>query len=128
MTKYILIVYKPNSNDYCRGCHMASYSSDHEIIDTDDRSYVVDAYAKYLSFEPQCGEEEYEISLFCDSEEESLAIGREADIISKEMVANRNEKKRIARKAQDEKDKQELLELKRKQLEKLKKELEGSND
>jgi len=26
--KFILIAYKPNSSDYCMGCHMASYGSD----------------------------------------------------------------------------------------------------
>lgn len=25
---YTIIAYKPDSSDYCRGCHMASYSSD----------------------------------------------------------------------------------------------------
>lgn len=29
---YTLIAYKPNSDDYCRGCHMATYSSDLCVI------------------------------------------------------------------------------------------------
>lgn len=125
--KYILVAYKSDSADYCRGCHMASYSSDHEVIDTDDREYVVDAYAKYLSFEPKVNEGEYELTLFCDSDEESLAIQSEAGIISKEMLVTRKAKREIARKAQEEQDKREALERKRRQLEVLKKELEGSN-
>lgn len=104
---------------------MASYDSDHEIIDTDDRSYVIDAYAKYLSFEPSCGELAYDLSLFCDSDEESLAIQSEAGIISKEMVMKRKAAREIARQAQFERDKQEAFERKRRQLEELKKELEG---
>lgn len=31
--KIIIIAYKPDSEDYCRGCHMASYGSDF-IIET----------------------------------------------------------------------------------------------
>lgn len=30
--KYTLICYKPNSDDYCMGCHMQSYSSDHKVF------------------------------------------------------------------------------------------------
>lgn len=29
MTNYLVIGYKPDSDDYCRGCHMASYPSDY---------------------------------------------------------------------------------------------------
>ena len=121
--KYILVAYKPDSDDYCRGCHMASYSSDHEVIETDDRAHIVDAYAKYLSFEPQINERKYELTFFCDSDEESLAIQSEADIISKEMLTTRKANREIARKAQEEQDKREALERKRRQLEALRKEL-----
>jgi hypothetical protein len=30
-SRFILVAYKPNSNDYCRGCLMASYSGDFEV-------------------------------------------------------------------------------------------------
>jgi len=105
---------------------MASYDSHHEIVDTNYKEYVLDAYAKYLSFEPQCGEATYELTLFCDSDEESLAIESEAGIMAEEMLATRKAKREIARKAQEEQDKREVLERKRRQLESLKKELEGS--
>ena len=36
MKKFCLFAYKPDSDDYCRGCHMASYSSQ-SIILTDVR-------------------------------------------------------------------------------------------
>jgi hypothetical protein len=124
--KYILVAYKSDSSDYCRGCHMASYSSDHEIVSTDDRTYVVETYAKYLSFEPRVNEDIYELTLFCDSDEESLAIESEAGIMVEEILETRKAKREIARKAQEEQDKREALERKRRQLEALKKELEGS--
>lgn len=31
MAYYTLIAYKPDASDYCRGCHMASYSSNFEM-------------------------------------------------------------------------------------------------
>lgn len=36
MNTYIALAYKEDSADYCRGCHMASYSSDFEYIQTSD--------------------------------------------------------------------------------------------
>jgi hypothetical protein len=45
---FLLIAYKPDSSDYCRGCHMASYSSDHEIHTHLNAETLVVHWAHYL--------------------------------------------------------------------------------
>ena len=47
---YTLIAYKPNNDDYCMGCHMASYSSDFELFHTIDKQELVN---KWLSIHQQ---------------------------------------------------------------------------
>jgi hypothetical protein len=42
---FTLIGYKPNSDDYCRGCHMAAYSSDLEVWAGDDRAELIRRWA-----------------------------------------------------------------------------------
>lgn len=44
---YSLIVYKPNSSDYCRGCHMASYSSDFGSYFCQTREQVTELAAEF---------------------------------------------------------------------------------
>lgn len=38
---WVCIAYKPSSSDYCRGCLMASYYSDFEMLETEERDEVV---------------------------------------------------------------------------------------
>jgi len=42
---YLLIAYKPNSSDYCRGCLMASYSSDFIKEDNLDQDELIKTLA-----------------------------------------------------------------------------------
>ncbi len=102
---------------------MASYPSHHEILDTNYREYVVDAYAKYLAFETKVNEDTYQLTIFCECDKEKLAIDAEACILATEIREKRRIAKEAAKKAQQEKDLQSDLDRKRLQFEKLKKEL-----
>lgn len=63
MTKIICIAYKPSSDDYCRGCHMASYSSDHIIETFDDVEQVMPWIKDILNKELSINEDGYEITI-----------------------------------------------------------------
>ena len=45
---YTFIAYKPNSDDYCRNCHMASYSSDFFSMVTPYRQDLIEIWSDYL--------------------------------------------------------------------------------
>lgn len=45
--RYTLIAYKPNSDDYCSGCLMDSYSSDF-VEATGIRQYIINALSRVL--------------------------------------------------------------------------------
>lgn len=63
---YTFIAYKPRSSDYCRGCHMASYSDDHEIHNFYKRQELIEAWTKYLhkNMNLRSSEEGYSFWLF----------------------------------------------------------------
>jgi hypothetical protein len=42
---------------------MASYDSDLQMVETDDREYLIRRYATYLSFDGSCNEVGYELTL-----------------------------------------------------------------
>ncbi len=60
---FTLIGYKPNSDDFCRGCHMASYSSDLEVWVGDDREELIRRWADLVQRNGKLehGEEGYTI-------------------------------------------------------------------
>lgn len=43
---YTLIAYKPSSDDYCRGCHMASYSSDQDLFFSQSEDEIIEEWVK----------------------------------------------------------------------------------
>lgn len=43
---WLLVAYKPSSNDFCRGCLMASYESDFEIYEFDNPDELVEKATK----------------------------------------------------------------------------------
>lgn len=55
---YTLIGYKPDSSDYCMGCHMASYDSEHFVICSKDEEHVSTVWADNISPELRPGEAE----------------------------------------------------------------------
>lgn len=48
MSRFILIAYKPRSEDYCKGCLMASYDSDHAVHSVLTEEEFVRVWSEYL--------------------------------------------------------------------------------
>ncbi len=63
---YLLIAYKENSVDYCRGCRMASYSSDFVLENWLSRENLVKEWAKCLQINMNlsCNESGYSFYIF----------------------------------------------------------------
>jgi hypothetical protein len=63
---YLLIEYKTDSTDYCSGCRMASYSSDHQVHNFLTAEQLVEKWAKYLhrNLNLDCNEAGYEFWIF----------------------------------------------------------------
>lgn len=67
--KYTLIAYKPDSDDYCRGCHMASYKSGHVVHYNMDHAELLKQLIKIEkeNLELQINETGWEITIFGNS-------------------------------------------------------------
>ena len=63
MSKFILIGYKQNSDDYCRGCHMESYSSDFVFEEYEDIDSLVGKIVELSRIEYGYGETGFTINL-----------------------------------------------------------------
>lgn len=64
--KYMFVAYKPNSSDYCMGCHMASYSSDFIFKNHLTREELIEEWALVLfkNATLDYNEEGYEFRIF----------------------------------------------------------------
>lgn len=65
--RYTLIAYKPDSDDYCRGCHMASYSSDLIIFNALDVNKIIDKMVECntnIELNDNCNEAGYKFSIY----------------------------------------------------------------
>lgn len=138
---YTVFAYKPDSDDYCRGCHVASYSSDFEYKITDDREevikFLVEKYRanKHMDY----NETEYGITLLfngkepCDEAVEATKnMMAEAEVIAEreEIEAKAAAEKEAAHKkaVQEAEAKAKQEEADRKTYEKLKAKYEGGED
>lgn len=65
-TTYLFIAQKPDSTDYCRGCRMASYSSDFFIENMLNREQLVKRWAEYIqkNMNLDCNETGYDFYVF----------------------------------------------------------------
>ena len=125
MSRFLLVSYKPDSHDYCMGCHMASYSSDQQIKMFDDVDELVDAIAILDSLSLDSGEEGYEHQFYTVGEtgiEELYFSQEQIDKLHEEkeqMIALVKEQEKAAEKARqelaakqvEERDKSLLLKL-----------------
>lgn len=66
---YTLIAYKPDSDDYCMGCEMARYRSDHRVICSEDPAAIALAWAEVETTKLAHGEAGYECTLLLNGEE-----------------------------------------------------------
>lgn len=57
---FTLIAYKPNSEDTCRGCLMASYSSDFILEHNLEVDALINRLAEIITYDCRPGEEGYE--------------------------------------------------------------------
>jgi hypothetical protein len=67
---YTFIAYKPDSDDFCRGCHMASYSSDFCLEIGLDREGLINMWANFLFKNKvlQCNEDGYDFVVLSSNE------------------------------------------------------------
>jgi hypothetical protein len=65
---YFLIAYKRDSDDYCRGCHRASYKGDFKTFNFLTREELIPQIAEHLyqNHDLQCNEAGYECIILCD--------------------------------------------------------------
>lgn len=59
---YTLIAYKPDSNDYCRGCHMASYPSSFQFQNHLSKEKLIEEFSKLIAYNLEkldCNEDGY---------------------------------------------------------------------
>ena len=70
---YTILAYKPDSSDYCMGCHVASYSSGFEYYYTEDRGEAVKFIAGKLVNNKHMdnNEDGYEITILMNGAEPS---------------------------------------------------------
>jgi hypothetical protein len=127
--KYLLSAYKPDSHDYCRGCHMASYSSDFQQLETDDKSELIDFWADLLAKELGYNEEGYQFTLHGDYMKDEFDdfydLEKEAQAQAKHLIAKREEAKRLEEQAKKERERQKQVERDLAQLAELQKKYGG---
>lgn len=144
MNKYIFIAYKPDSADYCRGCHMGSYSSDFILADDITEKELIEKWAEalYRNETLDSNEVGFDIYVFthgclwwnngCPTccpdediegwEDDIDALHDKAEKLCKHMVAAKKEAEALAAKKTKEKQAAEDKERRRKEYEKLSKE------
>lgn len=66
MFMFLFIAYKPSSEYYCCGCHVASYKSNHEIYNWLNADGLINIWSKYLNLNLGCGEDGYTFYVFKD--------------------------------------------------------------
>lgn len=95
--RYIITAYKSDSFSTCRGCLMATYSSDFEFIDTDDREEAINflALIKYRNTTLEIDETGYEFTFFYPNpdEDDFQAELNEADKLVCEYQAQEKARK-----------------------------------
>ena len=120
---YLLIAYKPSSEDYCRGCHMASYSSEFETTVCDSLSDLTEKIIHYRTWELSCGEEGFELIVFDKNFKEQYAteLGIYDDIQRGvvEVKSVRKEQKKKAEQLRKEKQSRETRDRELKELQRL---------
>jgi hypothetical protein len=131
---YLVIAYKPDSDDYCRNCLMASYPSDFEIrnfvydpeyddANSDDyrRRCALESYAEFLSRNEfmQCNEVGYEVFIYADGIDVTHEFTNEAELLSKELIEKEKQRLQYEKQVKEERERARKEEYERKELERL---------
>lgn len=117
--KYLVVSYKASSDDYCRGCHMASYSSDHhiEILTKDEAiDHVSTLEATQLSVN-ECGYDHWIYEMGNDE----LYYGLDDDITleTERKIKDMMEAEQLKKKIQNDRIREENVVNDKKNLQKL---------
>lgn len=128
MANFILIAYKPNSEDYCRGCHMASYSSDLQQLETDNEQELIDFWAGLLATKLDHNEEGYEFTLYGadDIYEKHYDLSTAAEAKAAVLIANRKEAEQLKEQAAKQRKAKQEEDRERAQFEALSKKFGGA--
>ena len=60
---YLIIAYKADNDDYCMGCHMASYSSNFSYLNTNDREKAIRFLVDKINFKGDDREAGYNFTI-----------------------------------------------------------------
>jgi uncharacterized protein (DUF1501 family) len=63
---YTIFAYKPDSDDYCSGCRIASYSSRFEFLNTEDKNKALRFIVDKMSQRMDSGEAGYDFAIIVD--------------------------------------------------------------
>ena len=119
---WVVIAHKPSSSDYCMGCCMASYSSDLEIEEFDDRERCILFLAEIESRNEHLESREvgYEITIIEGEEvDERLFLNEAKPILEARLKVEREEeeekekqKAAVDQAAREKREREKLAELK----------------
>lgn len=125
MSRFLLVSYKPNSDDYCRGCHMASYSSDLVLKEIDDIDELIDEIAILDSTQLDTGEEGYDHDVYTVGQDGITQVEFTQEMIDKlqhekeQRIALIMQQERAAEQARQELIEQQTADREKSQLLKL---------
>lgn len=110
MSRFILIAYKPRSEDYCKGCLMASYSSDHAVHSALTEEELVQVWSEYLlkNINLDMNESGYDFWIFKDgiqviSESSYCWDGDDDGTIHEQLVEDLRQRAEIVAKIKNDK-------------------------
>lgn len=108
---YTIVSYRPNGDDYCRGCHMASSSSDFDLQETEDLEQAARWVADKLMADRRDAARrevcEWEVHVLCDGRR--LLDIASADEEGRESITDRitgRAQQIVAERIEDEKRKE----------------------
>jgi hypothetical protein len=118
MSKFLLISYKPSSDDYCRGCHMAAYSSECVMWQFNTIDQVMDAMANFDALPLGPNEDGYDHMVYTKNYEGIVEYYLEKEELE-EVDRRTKAKVALARKEEEDRKNQASIEarLKREQQE-----------
>lgn len=120
---YTLLAYKPDSDDYCRGCVMARYSADFKWQTSANPAEIVEAAAQLMMENKfmDTSEAGYELTLLENGvEDDTDDLLGQARVKAEGLVAARKERERQEKEVAQQRAARAAQALEREQYEKLK--------
>lgn len=120
---YTLVAYKPSSDDYCRGCHMATYYSDFKLTQATIPDEIIHAAAQLLTENQfmDTNEAGFELTLLEDGvESDTDNLLGAAHVKAEAMIKERQEREQQEKEAATQRTALAAQAREREQYEKLK--------